>query len=96
MATGNGNGNGNGNGQANGKAAVAELLRTRTLRVAVVGCGYWGPKVIRAAASLPEVEIAALVDRDLDLAAKRAAALTGRPDGHRRSPRRSRTRRSTP
>ncbi len=65
MATGNGNGNGQ-----NGKAAVAELLRTRTLRVAVVGCGYWGPKVVRAAASLPEVEIAALVDRDLDLAVK--------------------------
>ena len=64
MATSNGNGNGQ-----NGKAAVAELLRARRLRVAVVGCGYWGPKVIRAAASLPEVEIAALVDLDLDLAA---------------------------
>jgi predicted dehydrogenase len=68
MAKGNGNGNGHGHG--NGKAAVAELLRSRKLRVAVVGCGYWGPKVIRAAASLPEVEIAALVDLDLDLAAK--------------------------
>ena len=66
MATSNGNGNGHGNG----KAAVAELLRARRLRVAVVGCGYWGPKVVRAAASLPEVEIAALVDLDLDLAAR--------------------------
>ena len=29
-------------------------LRGRRLRVAVVGCGYWGPKVVRAAASLPD------------------------------------------
>ena len=52
MGTANGNGNGNGNGTA----AVAELLRARRLRIAVVGCGYWGPKVIRAAASLMGIE----------------------------------------
>jgi predicted dehydrogenase len=34
----------------------------------VVGCGYWGPKVVRAAAALPQIEIAALVDRDLSRA----------------------------
>jgi predicted dehydrogenase len=43
-------------------------MEARRLRVAVVGCGYWGPKVIRAAASLPEIEIAALVDREIGLA----------------------------
>jgi predicted dehydrogenase len=37
------------------------------VRVALVGCGYWGPKVIRAAASLPDVEVAALVDFREDL-----------------------------
>jgi len=58
----------NGHGNGDGKALVDDLLRARKLRVAVVGCGYWGPKVIRAAAALPEVEIAALVDRELALA----------------------------
>jgi predicted dehydrogenase len=38
------------------------------VRLALVGCGYWGPKVLRAAASLPEVDVTALVDRDLDRA----------------------------
>ena len=37
------------------------------VRVALVGCGYWGPKVIRAAASLADVEVAALVDFRGDL-----------------------------
>ncbi|HEY7258405.1 MAG TPA: Gfo/Idh/MocA family oxidoreductase [Gaiellales bacterium] len=37
------------------------------VRLALVGCGYWGPKVIRAAASLPDVEVAALVDFREDL-----------------------------
>jgi predicted dehydrogenase len=58
----------NGKPHTNGKAAVDRLIRTQRLRVAVVGCGYWGPKVIRAAASLPEIEIAALVDREVGLA----------------------------
>jgi predicted dehydrogenase len=67
----NGNTNGMGNGSAgNGALGQPGQLReaTRTARIALVGCGYWGPKVIRAAASLPEVEIAALVDRELALA----------------------------
>ncbi|MDX6546959.1 MAG: hypothetical protein QOG33_509 [Gaiellales bacterium] len=38
------------------------------VRIALVGCGYWGPKVIRAAASLPNSEVAALVDLNLELA----------------------------
>src|SRR5213075_2681455 len=53
----------NGNGKA-----PDDLIGARRLRIAVVGCGYWGPKVVRAAASLPEVEIAALVDREISLA----------------------------
>lgn len=68
---GAGNGNGNGKTKANREALLrrAQLKPERTrARIALVGCGYWGPKVIRAAASLPEVEIAALVDRELSLA----------------------------
>ena len=37
------------------------------VRLGLVGCGYWGPKVIRAAASLSDVEVAALVDLREDL-----------------------------
>jgi predicted dehydrogenase len=71
QGAGNGNGNGNGKTKANREALLRRAQpkpeRTRA-RIALVGCGYWGPKVIRAAASLPEVEIAALVDRELSLA----------------------------
>ena len=38
------------------------------VRLALVGCGYWGPKVIRAASGLEQAEVAALVDLNLDLA----------------------------
>ena len=38
------------------------------IRLALVGCGYWGPKVLRAAASLPEIEVTALVDREVERA----------------------------
>src|SRR6476660_639073 len=66
---GGGNGHRNGNGKTSGKAITEQLMmRGRTLRVAVVGCGYWGPKVIRASSALPQIEIAALIDRDLALA----------------------------
>jgi hypothetical protein len=37
-----------------------------------VGYGYWGLKVLRAAASLPEIEVAALVDFDRSLAIDRS------------------------
>jgi predicted dehydrogenase len=58
------------NGSHNGNGKVSNIeLPARRARIALVGCGYWGPKVIRAAASLPDVEIAALVDRELPLAA---------------------------
>src|SRR5438132_12230738 len=69
MTTGNGsNAPGAGNGSGNG-AFVRALVQERKARIALVGCGYWGPKVIRAAASLPEIEVAALVDREIGLAA---------------------------
>jgi predicted dehydrogenase len=38
------------------------------VRIALVGCGYWGPKVARAATSVSGVSVAALVDRQEDLA----------------------------
>jgi predicted dehydrogenase len=38
------------------------------IRLGLVGCGYWGPKVARAAASLPGVTVSALIDRDEQLA----------------------------
>ena len=34
------------------------------VRLGLVGCGYWGPKVVRAASSLPEAQVTALVDLD--------------------------------
>jgi predicted dehydrogenase len=56
-------------GRSNGHVAPSqEDPARRTTRVALVGCGYWGPKVIRAASSLADVEVVGLVDRDLRLA----------------------------
>jgi len=43
------------------------VSQTGKVRLGLVGCGYWGPKVIRAAASLSDVEVAALVDLREDL-----------------------------
>ena len=40
----------------------------RPTRIALIGCGYWGPKVLRAAASLPDTQVVALVDREIGLA----------------------------
>lgn len=36
-----------------------------SLRVAVVGCGYWGPNLIRNLMELPNVELSALCDQDI-------------------------------
>src|SRR5215210_7287278 len=33
-----------------------------TTRVGVVGCGYWGPKLIRNFAALPQAELAMVCD----------------------------------
>jgi len=34
------------------------------LRLAVIGCGYWGPNIVRTFIELPEVALEAVVDRD--------------------------------
>src|SRR4051812_43805890 len=47
-----------------GGRAVSEA----PIRLGIVGCGYWGPKVARAAASVPGLIVAALVDQQEDLA----------------------------
>src|SRR5262245_21572654 len=36
----------------------------RRVQVAVVGCGYWGPNLIRNFASAPTTEMAVICDRD--------------------------------
>lgn len=50
-----------------------------TLRVAVVGCGYWGPNHARNLSSLPGCELAAVCDRD----ARRLAHLKSLQPGAR-------------
>jgi predicted dehydrogenase len=47
------------------------------LRVAVVGYGYWGPNLVRNVLERPELELAALCERDAD----RAAAFRARTPG---------------
>jgi predicted dehydrogenase len=47
------------------------------LRTAVVGYGYWGPNLVRNIIERPELELAALCERD----AERAAAFTSRVPG---------------
>jgi len=37
---------------------------TRRLQVAIVGCGYWGPNLIRNFSSAPTTEVAMICDRD--------------------------------
>jgi predicted dehydrogenase len=37
---------------------------TRRLQVAICGCGYWGPNLIRNFSSAPTTEVAAICDRD--------------------------------
>ena len=34
------------------------------MRVAVIGCGYWGPNLVRTFLEVPEVEVVAVADRD--------------------------------
>lgn len=47
---------------------MASQPTTDRVRLGLIGCGYWGPKVLRAAASLPEVQVTALVDQELERA----------------------------
>jgi predicted dehydrogenase len=43
-------------------------VERRPVRMALVGCGYWGPKVARAASAVAGAELAAVVDLDRQLA----------------------------
>jgi predicted dehydrogenase len=52
-------------------------LTQRALRVAVAGYGYWGPNLVRNAVERPELELAALCERD----ESRAAAFSERMPG---------------
>src|SRR5689334_22408222 len=47
------------------------------LRMAVVGYGYWGPNLVRNIVERPELELAALCERD----AERAAAFSSKVPG---------------
>jgi predicted dehydrogenase len=55
----------------------ADSLATEPLRIAVVGYGYWGPNLARNVIERPELELAALCERD----ASRAAAFQQRVPG---------------
>ncbi len=46
------------------------LEKTSKLRVAVVGCGYWGQNLIRNFADLPDVEVTAVCDFNLNALAR--------------------------
>src|SRR6266513_127090 len=35
------------------------------LNVGVIGCGYWGPNLVRTFLEIPEVSVVAVADRDL-------------------------------
>lgn len=54
---------------------MIEEAETRRWRIAVVGCGEWGPNHIRNFAALPNAEVVAVVDTSAERLA-RAAALT--------------------
>jgi predicted dehydrogenase len=51
----NGNGNRNANGHRNGNADGFAARGPRTLNVAVIGLGYWGPNLVRNLQELPLV-----------------------------------------
>lgn len=40
------------------------------LQVGVIGCGYWGPNIIRALIEIPEASVRAVADRDADRLAR--------------------------
>ncbi|MGO9761231.1 MAG: Gfo/Idh/MocA family protein [Solirubrobacteraceae bacterium] len=58
----NAQGDADAHGQANGHVAS----RPKSIGVAVVGCGYWGPNLARNVSEVPELRLHALCDRDPD------------------------------
>ena len=55
----------------------ADSIQQDPLRIAVVGYGYWGPNLARNVIERPELELAALCERD----AARAAAFQAKAPG---------------
>ena len=51
----------------------------RPVRVAVVGYGYWGPNLARNAVESPDLELAALCERDRARCAAFSARFPGVP-----------------
>ena len=54
------------------------------IRIGVIGCGYWGPNIIRNFADLPEAELAVVADRDeekRDKVLRRYPSVRGVADG---------------
>jgi predicted dehydrogenase len=49
----------------NGSARPASQRATRSVGIAVVGAGYWGPNVVRNALALPDTDLRWVCDRDL-------------------------------
>src|SRR5438067_4630747 len=49
---------------ADGGASGDQQPPTRRTRVGIVGAGYWGPKLVRTFAALPEAELFAVCDLD--------------------------------
>jgi predicted dehydrogenase len=58
------------------------VANTAPLRVAVVGYGYWGPNLVRNVIERPELELAALCERDPERAAAFSARTPGTPVHH--------------
>ena len=62
---------------ASGRRFAPVLEQQAPLRIAVVGYGYWGPNLVRNVIERPELELAALCERD---DARAAAFLQRVPD----------------
>ena len=63
------NGHGNGNGHAsgnNGHTTSTTPRLDRAVRVGVIGCGYWGPQLVRNFHELPAAELVAVAEPRLD------------------------------
>ena len=69
---------------AESTGATATLSASaRPVRVAVVGCGYWGPNIIRNFSSIADCELRAICDSDpqrLESIRRRFPSAAGRTD----------------
>ena len=56
---------------------------TIMIKMGVIGCGYWGPNLIRNFHNQPDVELAAIADLGREAPGARRPALSGRHEDHR-------------